>query len=106
MRGIGLEPNDSSPTDEKLGEKRLGPTEPFSSLGFTLFLASTVFLLLIMGVIVASIIIKRNKKVQDKCRERLAKLKKKIFFNPIVRYLTLNCLKLSIAGLVAFKAAT
>ena len=69
-----------------------------------MLLGTLVFLLIIIGIVIAILIIKRRG-ASEKCQRRLNLLKKKIFFNPIVRYMILNCLKLSISGTVALKAA-
>lgn len=103
MTAVGLESDEESATDEKVSQSRLGSTNFFSSQGPTLLLGSFVFILIIIGIILAIIIVKRRGASQ-KCQNRLSSIKKKIFFNPIVRYMILNCLKLSISALVAFKA--
>ena len=104
MTTIGLEPSNDSPTDEKLGEERLGSTNPFASQGLTMLLGSFIFLLIILVVVAAMIIVKKRGASQ-KCQKLLKSVKKKIFFNPIVRYMILNCLKLSISGVLSLKAA-
>mmetsp|Transcript_20732 Transcript_20732/g.25371 ORF Transcript_20732/g.25371 Transcript_20732/m.25371 type:complete len:301 (-) Transcript_20732:1007-1909(-) len=105
MKVMGLPPNEASATEEKVGEERLGgSSNALSSLGATLLLGSLVFVLIII-MLVAVIVISRRVKFSDKCRERVKKLKQKVFYNPIIRYLLLNSLKLNMSGLIVFKTA-
>lgn len=102
MTAFGMDPKQESATEEKLGKERLGgSSNVFTSFGATLLLGSLVFLIIIL-MLVAIILISRRVKVSDKNRERIKKLKRKIFFNPIVRYLLLNSLKLNMSGFVVF----
>ena len=102
MIAFGMDPKHESATEEKLGKERLGgSSNMFSSFGATLLLGSLIFLIIVL-VVVAVILIAKRLKVSDKNRERIKKLKRKIFFNPIVRYLQLNSLKLNLSGLLVF----
>ena len=56
-------------------------------------LGSIAFLIVLVLVIVI-ITIFRRKNQSDKCRERVNKIKKAIFYNPIIRFLILNSLKM------------
>ena len=103
MSGLGLESGKTSSADEKVGEARLGATSPLESFGPTLLLGSMLFFLLIFIIVALLVIVKRTNP-SPKCHERVAKLKKMVFFNPIIRYFFLNSLKLNMAGFIAFKA--
>ena len=102
MEAMGMPPNDSQGTDEKVGEERLGISSPLQSFGVTLLLSSILFATLML-VVIALIVILRRSSPSVKCRERVNKYKVFIFFNPIIRYLILNSLKLNMVGLVVFK---
>ena len=56
-----------------------------------------------MLVLITVVIIVKRSRASPKCNERVKKLKRFVFFNPIIRYLVLNSLKLNMSGLVVFK---
>jgi len=66
-------------------------------------LGSLAFLLVILIILITIFIAKRFK-ASEKCQERMKRLKKKLFYNPIIRYFILNSLKLAVSALVAIKA--
>ena len=67
MDFMGIEAEEDSSTDEKVGEERLGSSSPLTSFGPTLVLATITFILLVM-VIVVIIIIARRTKCSEKNR--------------------------------------
>ena len=100
---FGIEANESAATDQKIGDERLGSKESvFANFGPTLILASCVFVFIILLVTTIYIICKRTN-----CSKRsavlLRKLQEKVFWNPIIRYVYLNGLKLSMASLLVIK---
>ena len=96
---LGIEIGDSNAVDEEVGESRLGTGSAFSNFGATLVLGSILFLLLIILIVIIVIIASRTQ-CSEKSKERMKKLKSKVFFNPIIRYLLLNSLKLNISAFV------
>ena len=54
-------------------------------------------------ILVVLIQLKRRIKLSDKTKARIEKVKEKIFYNPMVRYLLLNSLKLNFAAFIVFK---
>mmetsp|Transcript_473 Transcript_473/g.755 ORF Transcript_473/g.755 Transcript_473/m.755 type:complete len:154 (-) Transcript_473:1104-1565(-) len=104
MGALGLPPKESSATDEQVGEERLGSSNALASFGPTLLLGS-LFFAFIIAVIMLIIICAKRVNLSEKSRTRVQKLKRKVFFNPIVRYLLLNALKLNMTSLVAIKAS-
>ena len=103
MDTLGLPADKTSSTEEKVGEERLGSESPLSSFGATLLLSSIVFGIILLIVIIVICIVKRNSTSQ-KCKACALKLKRAIFFNPIIRYLLLNALKLNMSALMVIKA--
>ena len=56
-----------------------------------------------MLVLITVVIIVKRSRASPKCNERVKKLKRFVFFNPIIRYLVLNSLKLNMSGIIVFK---
>jgi len=103
MEAIGMPANEASSTEEIVGEDRLGSSSPLESFGATLLLGSLLFILILFLLILVIVLVKRSNP-SPKCRERAKKMKRLVFFNPIIRYLVLNSLKLNMAGFMVFKA--
>ena len=103
MEFIGISFEEKSATDEEVGDERLGSPSLFSSFGPTLILGSIALIIIAVLIIVAVIVLKRTK-LSEKNLQRLKRLKKKVFFNPIVRYLLLESLKLNMSSIVVLKA--
>ena len=59
MGWVGLEANDASATEEKVGEDRLGSPNLFQSFGPTLLMGSIAFGFLLILVIVILIIVRQ-----------------------------------------------
>ena len=102
MSFMGMEPSEAKGSDEKVGEERLGSSSPLQSFGATLLLGSILFVI-IMLIIIALVIIVKRSNPSPKCRERVTKYRRFVFFNPIIRYLVLNAVKLNMSGFVVFK---
>ena len=98
LQNFGIDYSKSSPTEEKVGEERLGSSDPLAFFGPTMLLGTILFIFLIVTIVLTRCIIKRTR-VSYKCKSRLRWMKKKIFFNPIARYFTLNAMKLSMSSL-------
>ena len=89
--------------DEDVGEKRLGPRSIFENFGPTLILGTIAFAVIVAILVVLIIFLKRFVKT-EKGRTTIRNLKYKVFYNPIIRYLILNCLKLNAAAILVFSA--
>ena len=101
---LGIDFKAKSATEETVGEERLGSqTGVFHNFGPTLLLGSCVFFFII-AVISAVVIISKRKECSSKCRSCITSLKQKVFWNPMIRYVYLNALKLSMASLYVIKA--
>ena len=62
-------------------------------------------LLILLVVIYGTYRLSKSCCDNSKTRETVEKLKNKIFFNPIIRYSLLNCLKFNIVALTAIRRA-
>ena len=102
---IGLPPNENSSTDEAVGEERLGSGSITQSFGATLLLCTMIFVAIVL-VIVIIIFIARRVELSDKRKAQVKNLKTKVFWNPIVRYLQLNSMKLYMSSIVAMNVAS
>ena len=104
LEPIGIVSQSDSATDEKVGEERLGSGKGMSSsFGATLILASIGFAVLIAIVLLAVYLCKRFT-CSAKCKTGVRKLKQKVFWNPFIRYIFLNSMKLNMATFVVFKS--
>ena len=65
----------------------------------------TVLFLLILIVSIAIILSCRNSPLNEKNRERVKNLKRKLQYNPVIRYFLLNSLKFNYSALCVFKKA-
>lgn len=100
---FGIE-KEAGAEEQKVGEDRLGSTSIFASFGATMLIGSIVFAGIIV-VIVLLVVNRKKLKVSDKVFGILNKIKQKIFWNAIIRYLFLNYLKLNMSSFVVLKAA-
>lgn len=91
-------------TEEKVGKERLGSSSIFDSFGATLLLCSIIFLV-IVALIAILVFIARRVQLNEKRKAQIKKLKTKVFWNPIIRYLVLNSLKLNISAVIIYNAA-
>ena len=65
----------------------------------------SVLFMLILTVGVGIILSCRNKTLSEKNRERVKTLKRKLQYNPVIRYFLLNSLKFNYSALCVFKQA-
>ena len=65
---------------------------------------SVIFLLILIVAVVVYISC-RNKPLSEKNRERVKTLKRKLLYNPVIRYFLLNSLKFNYSALCVFKQA-
>mmetsp|Transcript_1153 Transcript_1153/g.1718 ORF Transcript_1153/g.1718 Transcript_1153/m.1718 type:complete len:185 (+) Transcript_1153:2442-2996(+) len=101
---FGIESEVSSGADEKVGEDRLGSKDGiFSNFGAAMILASSVLVMIVI-LITLSYFLVRRANCSSKCAARLKQLREKVFWNPLIRYVYLNALKLNVASLVVIKA--
>ena len=68
-------------------------------------LLGTILFAVLILVILLGIFIFRRISRSEKAKARLRNLKAKVFWNPIIRYLILNSLKLSMTAFVSFKVS-
>ena len=96
-QAIGLSPNetDEEAATEKMGTERLGTENVLDNLGLTLLIVSSIFVLLILVIVLLVTIKRKCKNLSEKNKERIEKVKLSVFWNPIIRYTFLNCLKLN-----------
>ena len=73
-----------------------------SNFGSTLILASIGFVIIILIVLVA-ILVAKSCKLSKKNKQRVQYLKRKIFYNSIIRYILLNTLKFYMSAMVVLK---
>ena len=92
-------------TSDRLGEERLGSSNIFESLGVSVLILSLLFFLVLI-VIVVIIMCCRKKEWSEKNKERIEGLKRKIKYNPILRYFLLNSIKFNYSALCVFKQST
>ena len=88
--------------EQKLDESRLGDEDIFTNIGPTLLLG-TGFLLFIVMIVVLLVLICRKRSCSPKCKERVEKQRKKMLFNPIIRYCFLNAFKLNLNAMLALQ---
>ena len=102
LEPLGLETNDESTCpEEKVGFKqRLGSTKVKENFGASFIVFTFAFLIIILLVVLMYFLFCKFSK---KLKEGGEKLKKKIFYSPIIRYAFLNALKLNFIGMAAFK---
>ena len=101
---FGLQTSEDTAADETVGEERLSQGRSvFSNLGISLILFTLIFLTLIL-LLVLAIKLKRKMALSDKTKERIVKIKEKIFYNPIIRYLLLNSLKLNFSAFIVYRS--
>ena len=82
---------------EKIGDDRMGSF--FSNLGATLVIGSFVFALIVVAIVLLSKY-GRKCKLSEKNKKRVEAIKRKIFFNALIRYLLMNALKLYMSAFV------
>ena len=89
-------------TSDKLGEERLGSSNMFESLGVSVLILSLLFFLALI-VIAVIIVCCKKKEWSEKNQERIENLKRKIKYNPVIRYFLLNSIKFNYSALCVLK---
>ena len=84
--------------EERLGDSRLGGDSVFGNLGVTILMASGIFICLILLVLLLIFLCRRCN--SEKFDQKAKMLRQKFFFNPLIRYVMLNSLKLNMVALV------
>ena len=106
VSGLGIDslmPDKDGP-GQKVGKDRLGESSLLKSLGATFFFFTVLFGIFIL-VMIALVYLCRNTRLSEANKKRLADLKKKIFFNMLIRYSLLNALKLNLTALMGITAS-
>ena len=102
LSGTGLyEDGDGT---EKMGKERLGSKYIFDNLGVTLILI-TFAILIIAFIVILLLLCSKVCSLSPKTKERIEKLKNKIFYNPLIRYSLLNTMNLNMTAMTAFVIA-
>ena len=70
LQNFGIDYSKSSPTEEKVGEERLGSSDPLAFFGPTMLLGTILFIFLIVTIVLSRCIFKRTR-VSYKCKSRL-----------------------------------
>ena len=96
------EESDDESVSEKTGASRLGPSNLFSSLGPSMLLFIIIFLVLILLVLLALYCRKRCS-LSEKAKICIEKIKRKIFWNPIIRSTMLGAIKLNMGAMMIFR---
>ena len=100
---LGIPQETNSGSEQKVGEDRLGSGDVSAGVGVSLMLASGAFLLVICVIVLLLWCRKRCTNLSEKNKQRIAGLKTKIFWNPLIRYTLLNALKLNMSAMTAYK---
>ena len=64
------------------------------------FIILTLFFVSIMLITLVLVVLMNRVKFSDKTKDRIRRLQSKMFYNPVIRYLMLNALKLNMASLL------
>lgn len=100
---FNLSSSAESAADEKVGEERLSSGRSvIGSFGITQLLILISLCTLILLLMIA---IKMKSKIElsEKVKKLIERVKSYIFFNPIIRYLLLNSIKLNFMALIIFR---
>ena len=89
--------------EEKVGTERLGSSDVIENYGSTLILVSVIAVAFVI-IVVLLVYICKKVNLSEKNQARLAKLKRSLFFNPFIRYLQLNALKLNLSAMLTIKS--
>lgn len=100
--GIDFQMADSS--EEAVGMSRLGSADFLGNLGPTFLLVAILFIVAI-ALCAALFYCARRLQFPPKIKSRIMDLKQKVFFNPMVRYVYLNFLKLNMGAMVGIFSA-
>ena len=100
---IGLQPDDKQGPEQNVGAERLGKSDILSRLGVTLLLISVI--IVVLAILVVSLHLLCSYRISDENRLRLSNLRSKLFYNPFIRYVILNSLKLNLTAVTTFQLA-
>lgn len=75
-----------------MGKERLGPANILDSFGATMVLCTLILLVLVIIILITIVI----------CRKFGQKLKRSLFWNPMIRYTMLSSIKTNLAAMVVF----
>ena len=98
---FGVSPSKDEAASEKTGKDRVGSESFLDNFGVTFLLVASIFAFIIALVLVF-IYLRKRCKLSNKNKERYERIKSKVFWNPFIRYLFLNALKLNLSAMVAF----
>ena len=98
---FGIDPSADEAADDKIGANGIGDKDFLENFGPTFILFSTLFAILI-AIVLVIIYLQKRCILSEKNRIRYARLKNKVFWNPVIRYLFLNALKLNFSAMIAF----
>ena len=99
---FGIESDKGDEVQEKVGEARQGGESFGQSFGSTLIIASIVFTLVIVIILLLTVF-RKKLRCSEKNKERINKIKRKIFWNSLLRYLVLNGLKFFLAAFLVIR---
>ena len=99
---LNISKSSADSSEEPVGDERLGPKNIFGSFGPSMIVIVLILLLVIL-IIAIAVTCSKYGKVSQKTYERMQKLKRLIFWNPLIRFTMLNSLKLDIGALVVFQ---
>ena len=100
---LGIQGSSNSSTDTKVGEERLGSADILTSFGPTSIVLTALFTFILILVTILVVLCRRSSLCQ-RCSKCVQAVASKVFFNPIIRYVMLNSLKLNISSLVVLNA--
>lgn len=90
---------------DKEGKYRMSSEYITENLGATFIFIFSALLLVTTIVAFLAWCSKRQNKVSPACREKIQKVKNKVFFNPLISYSMLNSMKLSMIAVTAIGGA-
>ena len=102
QRFLGIPVEDGNEVDDKIGADRFGSENVFENFGPTFFIFLGIIILLSIIVLATYCICRRSERFSEKNKECSEKLKKKIFFNPFIKYSYLNALKVYMSSCLVF----
>ena len=105
MKAFTIDGDYSEVPEEKLGTDRVGEKSFFANFGATFFFLNLFIIVFVLLIILAVVLFKRFG-VSQKNKERLEKMKRKIFFNSLIRYAFLSSLKTNLIAFVTLKKAS
>ena len=96
---LGVESQDRDRVTEDIGEDRFGPIDLKASLGASFLMGLAIFGAIIILALLCYCFLRC-------CSKRARALKRKVLFNPIIRFTLLSSLKLNMALILGLRAFT